>query len=107
MGGGFQRRREILILQLHRAHVPDHVARIVQGRVRRREHILQGLGALLASLREQALDRAQLNGDAGECLEQGVMQLLGDAGTFGERRLIAQPQSAGDLPHSGQVHQPD
>ena len=106
-GSMFQRIRQVPLFQLHRAHVPDHVTGIAQGGIRGGEDALQGLGALLRSLREHALDRAQLQRDARESLQQRVVQLLGDAGSLDQRRLIARTQSAGDLPHAGQIDQPD
>ena len=74
------------------AHVPDHVPRVAERGVGGCEHVLQCRRALLRTLHEPALDRPELQRDAGESLQQRVVQLLGDPCALGERRLIAQPQ---------------
>src|SRR6202165_5569136 len=71
-----------MAFQLDRLHVPDGVPRIAQGGVRRSERGLQRRDSLFRATSEDALNSPQLNGDSSKSLEQCIVQILSDTGTF-------------------------
>ncbi len=110
LGSLAERVGEIAVGDHRRPKIPHRLARLVQGPLRQPDHVAQrgrsgGVGRAVGH-------RGELQGDAGEALEQGVVDLPGEAGALleggGEAgRQDALPGPAGQplrAPGRGHVH---
>src|SRR5262249_51711881 len=86
--------RQIPSLQVRRSHVPDHVTGVAQAGLSQSRQVVESRDALRGAFREASLDRAQLERDAGEPLEQAIVQVLSDAGPLRHRGLVLALESS-------------